>query len=418
MSADRGTDGYRQHAVILALVLISLVCPSAHGRNAAELLTASAQSCTDSSGGAVFCAPWPLESIISTAQRNDSIVPVTITSSRDCVESTTLRLCTNNGSCDALFCTNTTTVESVLSGDGEWRSAPLTNSTEEVTLDIDLGRAYLLFSITLVFRPTSIPERFQLSRSNSSTDMNSTVIATLGVENVSTNGSVTIDLISVEDYSERLGDQDGVMRLVQDIEASMISVTLLEAGNESFVNDTSTNDVSPFYALTQVIVSGLCQCNGHASSCVAGQCQCEHMTVDIDCSACNATGGNQTEDMTTGGDNTTTNTFVGASRTSGLGICGASVSSQDDDDDLTTEEIIIIACCAGGGLLILLAILIACCCVRRRRRYGGGVAFNQEDIVVIDATGLHQVTIKNRGFHDDETASPAKNGKLLDSNGQ
>ena len=56
--------------------------------------------------------------------------------------------------------------------------------------------------------------------------------------------------------------------------------------------------------------------------------------------------------------------------------------------------------------------------VRRRRRYGGGVAFNQEDIVVIDATGLHQVTIKNRGFHDDETAGPAKNGKLLDSNGQ
>jgi len=44
----------------------------------------------------------------------------------------------------------------------------------------------------------------------------------------------------------------------------------------------------PFYVVEDIAVTGRCECNGHASACVAGACVCDHGTTGPSCEVCDA----------------------------------------------------------------------------------------------------------------------------------
>lgn len=285
-------------AALASVVVLLLSALQVSGQNATAMLLSSAENCTNANGEPQFCAPWPpATSILDDVDMLSSIRPsVTATSTCDSsLYNETDMFCGPTG-CEQ-FCPNGTSIENLLMGQGVmtglgWMSEPTANDTQ-VIVDIDLGRVYVLLELTLVFPNATVPELFRVERSSSNTAVGSasfSVVPSLDAVNASSDETVmTTTLADDIKYNGYLATANGIALVSQNLATRHVRIVFMQPGMDSNVTDSTTGTSSSFYALSEIRLRGLCQCNGHALACNNSVCQCEHSTTGVDCSTCDTT---------------------------------------------------------------------------------------------------------------------------------
>lgn len=196
-----------------------------------------------------------------------------------------------------------------------WQSGTMLKGLQypnSVNLTLDLGKSYHITYIRLKFQSLR-PESFAIYKRNDPNEAwtafqyySSSCYETYGVRENETLSRTRQDVaICDSKHTDTLPTSGGTVAFstlqgrpsardfksnpaLQDwVTATQIKIILNRMntfGDEVFKDPTVLK--SYFYAISDIAIGGRCNCNGHASRCEEGRCQCEHHTTGTDCQEC------------------------------------------------------------------------------------------------------------------------------------